>query len=197
MAQRQSGSRSRGLSFRMSLEMAHSGTDRMRWRTARVFSAFTYQVGVRMSSRSAESTSDPLPMRGETYRCMSLLPILRGPPAASAAAILFEHALGGLGEGRKTLAPVPLREEVDAPPGQHAIGEGLLAGLDERDERVSAEPEFAAPAADDEPLDPASGSARLDEQIQAVAIYVLATVWGTDEGGREGLVGIAGIIRVA
>ncbi len=36
-------------------------------------------------------------------------------------------------------------------------GEGLLAGVGERDERGGAESEFAASSADDEPLDPAGG----------------------------------------
>ena len=65
-----------------------------------------------------------------------------------------------------------LREGIAAGPGQHAVGEGLLAGLGERDEGGGAESEFAPPAADDEPLDPAPGPGRLDEQVQAVAVSV-------------------------
>ncbi len=49
----------------------------------------------------------------------------------------------------------------------------------------------AAPAADDEPLDPASGAGRLDEQVQPVPVRVPAGRHGTDEGGRERLVGVA------
>ncbi|MCY4584279.1 MAG: hypothetical protein OXE50_16015, partial [Chloroflexi bacterium] len=37
--------RSHGLSFRMSRAMAHSSTDRMRWRTARAVSALPCQIG--------------------------------------------------------------------------------------------------------------------------------------------------------
>ena len=63
--------------------------------------------------------------------------------------------------------------------------------LGEGDERGGAEPELSAPAADNESLDPASGPGRLDEQIQAVAVCVPSWRGGTDEGGREGLVGMA------
>ena len=83
------------------------------------------------------------------------------------------------------------RRGIAARTGQHAVGESLLAGLGERDERGGAESEFAAPTADDEPLDPASDPGRLDEQVQAVAVRVASGRCGTDEGGREGLVGVA------
>ena len=103
----------------------------------------------------------------------------------------LEHALGGFGERRNALDAAFLCEGVAARAGQHPVGEGLLAGLGERDEGGGAETEFAAPAADDEPLDPASGSGRLDEQVQPVAVRVASGRCGTDEGGREGLVGMA------
>ena len=51
-------------------------------------------------------------------------------------------------------------------PRQLAVGEGLLAGVGERDERGGAESEFAPPSADDEPLDPAAGAGRLHEEVQ-------------------------------
>ena len=60
-----------------------------------------------------------------------------------------------------------LGEGIAARAGQHPVGEVLLAGLGVRDECGGAEPEFASPAADDEPLDPASGPGRLDEQVTA------------------------------
>ena len=44
--------------MRISITMAHSGTDRLRWRTARVVSGFTCQIGVRISSTSALLTSE-------------------------------------------------------------------------------------------------------------------------------------------
>ena len=58
------------------------------------------------------------------------------------------------------------RKGIAARTGQHAVGEGLLAGLAERDERGGAESELAAPATDDQSLDPASGSGWLNEQVQ-------------------------------
>ena len=62
-----------------------------------------------------------------------------------------------------TLHPALVGQRVSARPRQLAVGEGLLAGLGERG---GAETEFAAPAADDEPLDPASVAGRLDEEVQ-------------------------------
>jgi len=109
------------------------------------------------------------------------------PPAAPAAALLFEDAPGGLGESGDALGAALLREGVAAGAGQLAVGEGQLAGLGERDEPGGAEAEFAASAADDEPLDPTSLAGGLDEQVQAVAVGVASGRCGTDEGGRERL----------
>ena len=46
-------------------------------------------------------------------------------------------------------------------------------------------------AAEDEPLDPAAGSGRLDQKVQALPVTVPPPASGADEGGREGLVGMA------
>ena len=97
-------------------------------------------------------------------------PVVNVPSAAPAAALLFEDTPGGLGERWHPLDAAFLRERIAARAGQHAVGEGLLAGLGERDERGGTESEFAAPAPDDEPLDPTAGAGRLDEQVQAVAV---------------------------
>ena len=121
------------------------------------------------------------------------LPILRVPPAAPAAALLFEHAPRGLGEGRNTLGAAPVGQRVAAGAGELAVGERQLAGLGEGNERGDAESEFAAPAADDEPLNPAPGSRGLDEQVQAVTVGVPSGRGGTDEGGRERLLGMASL----
>ena len=90
------------------------------------------------------------------------------PLAAPAAALLFEHALGGVGDGGYTLDAALVGQRVAARPGQRAVGERQLADFVERDERNGAESELSAASADDEPLDPASGPGRLDEQIQPV-----------------------------
>ena len=66
-------------------------------------------------------------------------------------ALLFEHAPGGFGEGWNTLDPSLVGQRVTAGPRQLAVGEGLLTGFGERDERGGAESEFASPSADDEP----------------------------------------------
>ena len=62
--------RSHGLSALSSIATAHSSTARMRWRTARAVSAFTCQMGVRISSTSALVTWETgrSPMRGNALR---------------------------------------------------------------------------------------------------------------------------------
>ena len=79
---------------------------------------------------------------------------------------------------------------VAARAGELAVGKGQLAGFGERDERGGAESEFAAPSANDEPLDPAAGAGRLNERVQPVAVGVSSWRGGTDEGGRKGVVGM-------
>ena len=64
---RTGSTRSHGLSFRRSIAIAHSSTDRMRWRTSLAVAALTCQIGVRISSTSAVLTSETgrRPMRGK------------------------------------------------------------------------------------------------------------------------------------
>ena len=45
-------------------------------------------------------------------------------------------------------------------------------------------------AADDEPLDPASSAGGLDDEVEPLPVAVEAGRGGTDEGGRQGLVGV-------
>ena len=97
-------------------------------------------------------------------------PVVHVVPTTTAAALLFEETSGSFGEHG------------------HSLDTALVG---ERDERGAAEPEFASSTTDDEPLDPASGSGRLDEQVQAVPVRMPSWRGGTDEGGRERLVGVA------
>ena len=92
--------RSRGLSARRSIAIAHSSTDRMRWRTARAVSALKCQnrrealqhVGrVDLRDRPAANARERIAFK-------TLPPVLRVPPAAPAAALLFKHAPRGVGE---------------------------------------------------------------------------------------------------
>ena len=172
--------------------MVHSSTDRMRWRTSLAVAALACQIGERIQHVGRVDLRDgPAADAREDVPLHAPDPVLRVPPATPAAVLLFEYALGGFGERRHSLYAAFLGEGIAARTGQHAVGESLLAGLGERDERGGAESEFAAPTADDEPLDPASDPPRLDEQVQAVAVRVASGRCGTDEGGREGLVGVA------
>ena len=100
-------------------------------------------------------------MRGNAY-CSQ--PALRLAGAAPAACFCSTRA----GRRRRRWACPPrdgARPEVAADAGELAVGEGLLAGLGERDERDGAESELAAASADDEALDPASGSGGLNEEV--------------------------------
>ncbi len=116
------------------------------------------------------------------------LRLLRGLPASP---LLVDHRGRGLGEGGQPLDAALVGQRVAARAGELAVGHGLLAGLGERDEGDTAEAEFAAPAADDEALDPAAGAGRLHVKVEAVAVDVVTRRGGADEGGRERLVGMA------
>ena len=149
------------------------------------------QIGARISSNvgHVDLGDRPAADTWEGVAFEALPPVPRVPPAAPATALLFKPALGGVGEGGNTLdaALVGQRVRRTTP----ASGwRGLLAGFGERDERGGAETEFAASSADDEPLDPAAGAGRLHEQVQPVAVSVPSWRGGTDEGGRERLVGM-------
>ena len=113
------------------------------------------------------------------------------PPAASAAALLFEDTSGGFGEGGT--AWTRRLSARGSPPDRastrlaRACSQALASG----DERGGAEPKLAELSADDEPLDPAAGAGGLDKQVQAVAVGVPSGRCGADEGGRERRVGMA------
>ena len=62
---------------------------------------------------------------------------------------------------------------------------------EERGQRNVAESEVPPPAADDEALVPAPGSARLDEEVEPIAVAMPARRGRAHERGREGLVGMA------
>ena len=118
-------------------------------------------------------------------------PVLRVPPAAPATLLLLEYLPGGVGEGGHLPHAALLVPRVGARAGKPAVGQRQLARLGEGNQRRGAEAELAAAAADDEPLDPASSSAGLNEQVQAVAVGVASWRGRADEGGRERLVRMA------
>ena len=97
-----------------------------------------------------------------------------------------------LGCGRFSLAGLLLllRFVGRAGPTTASSSSGSTVCRTRRFERIQnrelPQPELAAAAADDEPLDPASGAAGLDEQVQAVAVGVPSWRCGADEGGRAG-----------
>ena len=112
---------------------------------------------------------------------------------APAGPLLFQHTHGGFGEGGDGLAASLLGERVPALAGELAVDERLLPGLDQRDQGKAAESELTATTADQEALNPAAGSAGLDEEVQSVSIGVSSGRSGADEGSREGLWGMAAL----
>ena len=133
----------------------------------------------------------------------ALEPVGRLSGAAPAGPLLLDHGRGGLGEGGHALGAALVGEGVAAGAGELAVGEGLLAGIGERDELDAAESELVFPAADDEALDPASGSGTLDVEVESVAVGMPADWRGADEGSGECVVwmsapglGCAGLGRV-
>jgi len=108
-------------------------------------------------------------------------------------ALLLHYPLGGFGEGGHVARASSLGQGIPTLAGQLAVGPRLLAGLGEGDQRDAAESEVAAAAADDEALDPASGSVRLDEEVESVAVAVFARWGGAHESGGERLVGVAAL----
>ena len=111
------------------------------------------------------------------------------PPTASTTLLLFEHAPGGVGEGGNPLDPALVGQWVAALAGGLTVGDGLLAGLGERDEWDAAETEFAAASSDDEPLDPAPSAGRLDEEVESLTVAVSPRRSGAEKAGERALSG--------
>ena len=94
--------------------------------------------------------------------------------AAASGPFLFHNLRGGFGKARYALGAAFLGEWMTPLAGQLAVGPRLLACLGQRNQRDAVEPEVALPAADDETLDPAPGSARLDEEVESIAVAMPA-----------------------
>ena len=103
-----------------------------------------------------------------------------------------EHALGGFRRRSERPGRGAFRRE-DPPPERASIrlASACSRALASGTSVAAPSPSSRRSAADDEPLDPASGPGGLDEQVQAIAVRVPAGRRGTDEGGREGLGGMA------
>ena len=113
------------------------------------------------------------------------------PRVAPPGPLLFHDPLGGLGKCRHPLGAASLGERIAALAGQLPVGPRLLPGLGERDQSHASEPEVPPPPANHQPLDPASGSARLDEEVEPVAVAVSAGRGRAHERGRKRFVGMA------
>ena len=93
---------------------------------------------------------------------------------APAGLLLVPHLLGGGGERGQVPPAALLGQRVAAGTGKLTIGEGLGAGVLERDHGVAAEAQLAAPTADGDSLNPASAARRLHVQVQPMPIAIPA-----------------------
>ena len=126
---------------------------------------------------------------GETPQARHPLAVVT--PAAPAVLLLFQHTRGGFGEGGDALGASLLGKGVPTLTGELAVDERLLPSLGQGDQGDAAETELTATATDDQALNPAACSAGLDEEVQSVSIGVSSGGSGAQEGGREGVVGVA------
>ena len=151
--------------------MAHSMTVPMRWRTVRAMACLRVQMGSRTVITSAVVTwSTLLPPRfGSAWFAQARAPPLRGLAGPPRLAVDGDHLLDRLLERRDSLGASPVRERVAAFACGLAVGERLLAGFGQRHQRIAAETERPGPAADDQPLHPASRLGRVDVQVQAIS----------------------------
>ena len=111
-------------------------------------------------------------MRGKSVAFQAAQPVPRVSRTAPAGLLLLQHARSGFGEAGHALGAAFLCQRVTALAGQLAIGQCLFASLGERNQGATAESEFATSASDDETLNPAPGSGRLDEEVQPIAVSV-------------------------
>ena len=147
------------------------------------------QMGQHVGARDLRDRPGADAREGVPHKAVPPGPDLLG--VLPAALLLLDDAAGGFGKRGNALDTPLVGQRVAALTGELAVGDGLLAGLGERDEGDRAEPEFRAPAADDEALDPASRAGRLDVEVESVAVDVVSGRCTADEGGGEGVVGMA------
>ncbi|MCY3820072.1 MAG: hypothetical protein OXH52_12025 [Gammaproteobacteria bacterium] len=110
--------------------------------------------------------------------------------AAPAGPLLFDDLGRGVGERRHALGAALFGQGIATLAGELAVGQRPLPRLGERYQGGATESEFTFPALDDEPLDPAPRPGGLDDEVEALPVTVPAGRGGTDEGGRQGLVGV-------
>ena len=184
-----------GLCLDYAMATAHSSTARMRWRTVRDVGAFTCQIGPRTSIKSALVTSGTgiFPMRGKAYRFKLLSQIFgyfgsRQPACCCSTTLAAASAKVGTPAERRFSAS-------GSPPSQAqlAVRPRLLSGLGQCDQCDATESEVTSPPTDDEALDPAPGSARLNVEVEPITVTVPARRGRTHECGRQGLVGMAAL----
>ena len=99
--------------------------------------------------------------------------------------LLLQNALGGFRKARHAPGAAALGERISALTGQPAVGPRLLASLGERDQLSAAESKVAATAPNDEALNPTAGSARLNMEVESVAIAVSARRRRAHKRSRE------------
>ena len=122
----------------------------------------------------------------------------RGRPTASSSPALRTARATAARSVERRLFPYPSRNRRAwsrgrQVPRQLAVGRRLFASLGQRQQPDAAESQLAAAATNDQPLNPAPGSAGLHVQVQPVAVSVSSRRSGTHEGSRQGLVGMVAL----
>ena len=166
--------RSDGLSVRRFMAMAHSSTVWIRCLTVLAMTGLVCQMGGEdrehvgaghLRDRPAADARERVAFQAASPRLH-----LRGglPPGP----LLVDHRGRGLGEGGRPLDAALVGEWVRPPRAGRASGwprpaRGPRASETRAD---GAEAKFAAPAADDEALDPAAGPGRLDVEVEYLSM---------------------------
>ena len=94
---------------------------------------------VNLTDRPVADARDGVPLQAAQ-------PVLRLLRTAPARPLLLDYGGCGPGEGGHAPGAAPLGERVAARAAELAVGEGLLAGLGQRDQGDAAESEFVFPA---------------------------------------------------
>jgi len=105
-------------------------------------------------------------------------------PTAPTELHVSPDPLRGDSDGGHAAGPAFVGEGVTSCASELAIGESLLAGLLERDEREAAKSKFSAAATDGEPLDPTPATGWLNIEVQAVTVAVAPGLGNIANEGR-------------
>ena len=141
-----------------------------------------------MTSALVTSVTGFLPSRGKATRWRPDIQALAYFSLRQPGLSWIHTRSAAAGERGQAPGASLLGQRIAAGAGQLTIGEGLGAGILERDHGVAAEAQLTPPASDGDSLDPAPTARRLHDQIQSVPIAVPAGFGDVaHQGGVEGV----------